>query len=193
MTPEEEALTRVVRLLETLAVPYMVTGSVASSHHGRPRTTHDVDIVIDPSSEALKRLVAGLAEAGFYVDERAAQDALRRRRQFNVIETHTAAKIDLIVRKERPFSREEMGRRRAVELSSGLRVDLASPEDTVLSKLEWARKGGGSVKQLADVAGVLEVSGPSLDRAYVERWARMLGVFDLWRRVAGRPRRPRNS
>ena len=31
----------------------MVTGSVASSYHGRPRSTHDADIVIDPNREQL--------------------------------------------------------------------------------------------------------------------------------------------
>ena len=74
-------------------------------------------------------------------------------------------------------------RRRPADLAGGLGVFLATPEDTILSKLEWARKGGGSQRQLADVAGVLEVWGASLDRGYVERWAAELGVTDLWRRL----------
>lgn len=65
MSPEEEALVRVVRALETEAIPYMVTGSIASSYHGRPRSTHDADIVIDPAPEPLVRLVRRLAAAGF--------------------------------------------------------------------------------------------------------------------------------
>jgi len=182
VTPEEEALVRVVRALEIEAIPYMVTGSVASSYHGRPRSTHDADIVIDPAAEQLTRLVRRLAAAGFYVDDAQAQDALRRRRQFNVIETQSACKIDLIVRKERPFSREELQRREMADLSPGLRVALASAEDTILSKLEWARKAGGSEKQIADAVGVLEVN-PKLDRAYIERWARELGIMDLWQEI----------
>lgn len=186
MTPEEEALAALVRRLEELAIPYMVTGSVASSHHGRPRTTHDIDIVIDPTPSTLVPLVEGLASAGFYVDADRARDALRRRRLFNVIHDRTAVKIDLIIRKDRPFSAEELRRRRTAELGTDLRCALASPEDTVLSKLEWARKGGGSQKQLADVAGVLEIQGERLDVAYVERWARELGLLELWRRVSQR-------
>jgi hypothetical protein len=185
MTPEEASLTRVVGLLDSLAIPYMVTGSMASSHHGRPRTTHDIDLVIDPEPTALDRLVAGLAGAGFFVQEEVARQALRSRRQFNAIEIQSATKIDLIIRKDRPFSREELSRRRAATVAEGLRVTLASPEDTVLAKLEWAKKAGGSERQLADVAGVLEVCGPSLDRGYIERWAVELGVLDLWRRMAG--------
>ncbi len=187
MTPEGEALSRVVRILEESAIPYMVTGSMASSHHGRPRTTQDIDLVIDPDPAALARLVAGLSGAGFYVDEETARQALRRRRQFNAVEMGTAAKIDFIIRKDRPFSREELSRRRDATVADGVRVALASPEDTVLAKLEWARKGGGSAKQLADVAGVLEVCGQALDRGYVERWAVELGVLDLWRRMAHPP------
>jgi hypothetical protein len=184
VSPEEEALLLVVRALETKAIPYMVSGSVASSYHGRPRSTHDADLVIDPAAE---QLVRRLAAAGFYVDETQARDALRRRRQFNIIETRSACKIDLIVRKERPFSREELQRREMAELSPGVPVALASAEDTILSKLEWARKAGGSEKQIADAVGVLEVN-PKLDRTYIERWARELGILDLWQEIAsGRP------
>ncbi len=182
MSPEEAALVRVVRALESEAIPYMVTGSVASSYHGRPRSTHDADVVIDPAPEPLARLVRRLAAAGFYVDEAQAQGALRRRRQFNVIETQSACKIDLIVRKERPFSREELQRRQMAELSPGMPVALASAEDIILSKLEWARKAGGSEKQMSDAAGVLEVN-PNLDRVYIERWARELGIMDLWQEL----------
>lgn len=185
MTPEEEALGLVVRRLEALDIPYMVAGSVASSHHGRPRTTQDVDVVIDPGPEALTQLVSDLAAAGFYVDAVTAREALRRRRQFNAIEMRTAAKIDLIVRKDRGFSVEELRRRLPVDLAGCHGVYLATPEDTILSKLEWAKKGGGSQKQLADVSGIIEVCGATLDRDYIERWAAELSVTDLWRRLAG--------
>lgn len=182
MTSETEVLANVVRHLERLGIPYMVTGSFASSVHGKPRTTHDADIVIDPTVEALDQLVAGLAASGFYVDRAVAADALRTRRQFNVIETTTAFKVDLIVRKDRPFSREELARRCRSDLA-GVSAALATPEDTVLSKLEWAKKAGGSERQIEDARGVVEVRGADLDREYVERWAVELGVLDLWRRI----------
>ena len=164
MNPDEQALAGVIRALDLLAIPYMVTGSVASSYHGRPRATHDADIVIDPAPDQLERLVLGLAAAGFYVDQETARDALRRRLQFNVIETGSACKIDLIICKQRPFSREELARRRPAQLPLGVAA-MATPEDTILSKLEWSRKAGGSEKQIGDAAaGVLELN-PQLDRA----------------------------
>jgi hypothetical protein len=70
---------------------------------------------------------------------------------------------------------------------AGVDVWVASAEDVVVSKLVWAR-GGGSERQLRDVAGVVAVQGDALDRAYIETWAKRLGVDDLWRAVlAGLP------
>jgi hypothetical protein len=183
VTPEEEALAKVVAMLESADVSYMVAGSLASSHHGRPRTTHDADLVIDPSAASLELLVTSLAAGGFYVDPARARDALRLRRQFNAIDGESAYKFDLIIRKLRPFSEEEFRRRLRAELLAGRRVALATAEDTIVSKLEWARKAGESEKQLLDAAGVVEVKR-DLDRTYIQRWARELGVLDLWERVA---------
>ena len=185
MTPEEAALATVVGVLEDLGVAYMVTGSVAASYHGRPRATHDTDIVIDPTAAQLAALVQRLSAAKFYVDSAAANAALRERRTFNAIETDHACKIDLIVRRDRAFSREEFARRQLVELSPGQTVSMVTPEDAVLSKLEWARRAGDSERQIADAAGVLAVN-PSLDYTYIDRWAEELAVSDLWSRISGR-------
>lgn len=184
MTVEEEVIARVVRHLDALGIPYMITGSVASSFHGKPRTTHDADIVIDPDREGLERLVHELSAADFYADPKSAREALRRRRQFNVIDTASAFKLDLIIRKDRPFSHAEFARRQRADLPEAKQVALATPEDTILSKLEWAKKGGGSERQLADVRGILDVGGEDLDREYIERWAKDLAVLELWHRVA---------
>ena len=169
--------------LERLSVPYMVTGSIAASYHGRPRATHDADVVIDPSPRQTEDLVAALEAAGFYVDADGARQAVRDRSQFNVIETARATKVDLIVRKARPFSIEEFGRRQRLELPFAHDVAVVTPEDAILSKLEWARRSADSERQIRDAAGVVELS-PTIDRAYVQRWARELGVSDLWERIA---------
>jgi hypothetical protein len=183
MTPEEEVLGRVVALLERLSIPYMVTGSIATSFHGRPRATHDADVVIDPTPEQLDVLVVELDAARFYVDADGARVALRECLQFNVIEMLRAVKVDLIIRKRRPFSEEEFKRRQRVDLSFGRPVDMVTPEDAIVSKLEWARRSGDSERQLRDAAGVLELN-PAVDKHYIARWAEDLGVTDLWRRIA---------
>ena len=118
---------------------------------------------------------------GFYVDVARAQDAETRRGQFNVIDAATGWKADLIVQKARPFSVMEFSRRQPAHLL-GMEVFVASPEDVVLSKLEWALRGG-SERQLEDAAAVLGVQGDRLDAAYIEHWAERLGVGELWRRM----------
>ena len=128
MTPEEDALRRVVQLLDRHQIPYMVTGSVASSFHGRPRSTHDTDIVIDPIGPRLDAFVADLASIGFYVDPAGARRALAERRQFNAIEMQSACKIDLIIKKARPFSREEFERRQRVDLAFAPDIAVATAE-----------------------------------------------------------------
>lgn len=174
-----ELLASIIGCLERARIPYMVTGSLASSYHGEPRATRDVDLVVDPEPEALAKLVDDLQSAGFYVDRDVALDALARRSQFNAIGPD-ASKVDFIIRRDRPFSREEFERRQPADLL-GTAGYVTTAEDLVLAKLEWAA-ASGSDRQLADVAGILAIAGP-LDTAYVDRWAGVLGVDQAWRRL----------
>lgn len=177
-------LTRLAGKLTAARVPHMVVGSFASSFHGVPRSSQDLDLVIDPELASLRGFLADLPRAEYYADEDAALDALRRREQFNVVDMATAWKADLIVRKARPFSLEEMRRRREVDLFDA-RIFVASAEDTLISKLEWAKRGGGSELQLRDASGILQLRGAELDRPYIERWVAELGLEDLWLRAQG--------
>jgi hypothetical protein len=175
-------LARLSAHLTSAGVPHMVVGSFASSFHGIPRGSQDLDLVIDPDRESLGRFLSGLPAADYYADADAAIDAFKRRGQFNVIDMATAWKADLIVRKARPFSIEEM-RRRSVGQLLGTAVAVASAEDTVIAKLEWARSGGGSDLQVRDAAGIVQVRGDALDMAHVERWVSALGLDEIWQRV----------
>jgi hypothetical protein len=176
-----ELIATAVAVLDRAGIPYMVTGSVASAYHGEPRMTRDLDIVIDPDPKALERLVVGLGKAGLYVDAQAARGALQARTQFNAIDP-AGAKIDFIVRRERPFSVEEFRRRRRADLL-GTPGYLATAEDVIVAKLEWAA-GTDSERQRRDVAGMLNVSGEAIDRAYVERWVATLGLQAIWASLA---------
>jgi len=176
-------LARLSTKLAAAGIRHMVVGSFASSFHGVPRSSQDLDLVIDPDAASLRRFLASLPAAEYYADVDTALDAFRRRGQFNVIDTATAWKADLIVRKARPFSIEEMQRPIEGDLL-GARVFVASAEDTVISKLEWAQLGGGSELQLRDAAGILTLQGRAkLDVAYIEHWVRELGLEESWGRV----------
>ena len=181
-----ELVAATVGQLDRAGVDYMITGSIASSYHGEPRATRDLDIVIDPDPGGINRLVAELEGAGLYVDMAAALAALEDRTQFNAIDATTGWKVDFLVRKNRPFSREEFGRRSRANLLGTL-AWIASPEDTIVAKLEWAASSS-SDRQLSDVAAMLDIGEKSLDFAYIERWVAGLGLHAVWSRA--RPSRP---
>jgi len=171
----------VVTALEAAGIPFMLTGSFAAAYHGAARATMDIDLVIEPTGDQLARLVDLLGGPGIYVSADAAQDALTRESMFNVVDATTGWKADLIVRKDRPFSRAEFERRQRAEIA-GVEVFVASAEDTIVAKLEWAR-AGESERQLRDVVGILEVSGERLDRGYITRWVSELDLVALWNRA----------
>jgi hypothetical protein len=179
-----ELLAGIGERLEAAGIPYMVTGSVASSFHGEPRATRDLDIVVDPTASSLDAFIVSLTPDQFYVDSEAARTALVERSQFNVIEIASGWKVDLLIRKNRPFSIEELARRQPADVLGGPTF-VASAEDVVIAKLEWA-KAGESERQLRDVAAILAVSGDGLDYPYIERWVSALGLQQPWSEVISR-------
>jgi len=182
MSGARETLGRIVAALDAAGALYMVVGSFASTLHGRPRTTQDIDLVVDASPSELERLLESLPHTEWYVDLDAAREALRLRSRFNIIDLQSGWKADVICLRDGAFAKTEFSRRIATELL-GVRVFVATAEDTLLAKLVWARESG-SERQMEDAAGIFEAVGEALDRAYVDRWAGELKVGDLWRRVS---------
>jgi hypothetical protein len=178
-----EVLTRVRDALVDAGVPYMLTGSFASAAHGAPRATQDIDVIIAPTRQQLRALIARFPKSEYYVSEEAADEALTRSGQFNVIDLASGWKVDFIMKRPRPFSETEFERRSTIVLS-GIELDVASPEDIVIAKMEWA-KLGGSGRQLEDAASVVRVQQDRLDAAYIERWVALLGLEDQWKLVKG--------
>jgi len=176
MISQQEFLERLTKLLDEAGIPYMVAGSVGSSLHGHPRATQDTDVVIDPTEDQLGFFIALLGES-YYVSRDAAFDALRRRAMFNIIDLGGGWKADLIIRKDRPFSRCEFGRRHQIDVM-GRKLSVAAPEDIILSKLEWM-KGRESDIQYSAALGVAVAQWGKLDLEYLHKWAGELDVEDM--------------
>ncbi len=181
-----EVLRRITATLENSGIAYMLTGSFASAHYGVPRSTQDIDLVIEATAAQLRTFVQSLPGDEYYSDLDAALEAQRKESLFNVIDLATGWKIDLIFRKSRGFSQEEFSRRRVVNLQ-GLRLFVASAEDIIVAKLEWA-KLAKSDRQIEDVSAILRLRWEALDRPYLDRWIAELQLKEHWgvaRRAAG--------
>jgi hypothetical protein len=181
MLNQIEVLLRVAGLLEEMRIPYLVVGSVASSLQGFSRATADVDIVADLRPEHVAPLFAVLKDE-YYVDDQAMRRAISLRRMFKLIHLDTLIKIDIYVPKDDEFGRQQFRRVRRETLLPGEAggAYISAPEDTVLAKLQWHRRGGEvSERQLSDVLGVLKVQRERLDLEYLREWAERLGVLDL--------------
>ena len=180
------AVLPVIDAFERLGVPYYVGGSLASSAHGIARATFDADLVADLHAQHVDRLVDAL-HADYYIDAAMIRDALSRRSCFNLIHLATSFKVDVFVLKGRAYDRAALARKEKRSIapdSPEIEVFLASPEDTVLAKLEWYRLGDEvSERQWRDVLGIFKSQRGHLDGDYMKKWAAELKVADLLERV----------
>lgn len=170
--------------LDGAGIPYFVTGSFASSAHGIPRSTNDIDIVIAPSPQQLDSLLKQFPETDFATDRDDALQALSRRSLFNVVDYATMWKIDFIIRQPTPFDASRFARRGIVDIA-GVMLYTASAEDILIAKLWWAKLGESEL-QIRDAAGIIQVQSENLDLGYVNRWVATLELEDQW--VAARKR-----
>jgi hypothetical protein len=173
-----QVLERITKALDQAEIAYMLSGSIASAYYGTPRSTRDIDIVISATPPQLRSFLERLPAAEYYADLDTALEALQRRSMFNIIDLLTGWKIDMVIRKQRHFSQEEFGRRQLVDLQN-VPVNIASAEDVVISKLEWA-KSAKSGRQIEDVAGILRLRWNSLDQSYLGTWIRELELTHEW-------------
>ena len=179
------ALGPVKSAFESLKIAYFVGGSVASSYHGATRSTMDVDLVAQISQPNIDPFLAQISK-DYYASKPAMQDAIDRKSCFNLIHHTTSFKVDIFVSRGRLFDVNSMARAQPGEigLESKLLVPLASPEDTIVSKLEWYRLGDeASQRQWEDVTRVLKLLGDQVDTDYINDAAKEVGVSDLWKRL----------
>ncbi len=138
-------------VLEQAGIPYFVTGSFASSAHGVPRSTNDIDVVIAPTPDQLHVLLEQFPSENFAKDEGDAFNALAHHSSFQVIDYVTMWKVDFMIHQETPFDHSRFARRQVVDIA-GVRLQTASAEDILLTKLWWA-KVGESERQLNERLG----------------------------------------
>jgi len=115
MSTQSEILLFIIDQLERLDIRYMLVGSFASNYWGRPRFTHDADMIVEiPVSKAAS--LASALEADFYAPEFVIEEAIAKRSHFNVIHLEQSFKVDFWVRRDEPYAREDFQRRRRVTM-----------------------------------------------------------------------------
>ena len=169
-------------MLSALGVEYMLTGSLASSFQGEPRSTHDIDLVVVLTERDIPALARAFPEPDYFLSEDAIRDAIRHHSMFNLLSLNDGEKVDFWLLTNEPFDLSRF-RRKTVETIQGMALAVSSPEDTILVKLRWAEMSGGSEKQMNDALRVYELQRPVLDLTYLNDWASRLGVESLWRRL----------
>jgi hypothetical protein len=184
---QQELLKRVVVALRDAGIRYMLTGSVVSSLQGEPRSSHDLDLVVEMRPGDVAAVAAAFADPHLFLDTDAATAALQRSGMFQLIDTATGDKVDFWPLTDEPFDRSRFGRRVTFEVW-GVPMQVSAPEDTILMKLKWAADLGGSEKQQLDALRVYEVQGGTLDQDYLAAWAARLGISDALARVGAEAR-----
>jgi hypothetical protein len=171
----------VTRILSEMGIRFFVSGSIASSMYGEPRSTNDIDLVADISEGDTEAIVKAFS-ADYYVDEDDVRNAINRTSSFNIVHSESIQKVDIFVVGRDPHTRKELDRVHSVSLEDGRSIPLASREDLILQKLVWFDKGNRiSDRQWRDVLGLLKGADP--DVTYMNDWARHFGISKLLTRA----------
>jgi hypothetical protein len=178
MQNELDIVRDVSHRLNSAAIGYMLTGSMAMNYYAQPRMTRDIDIVIALQREDAARMVA-LFSPDYYVSREAVDSSIARQSMFNLIHNESIIKVDCIVRKQTEYRLNEFSRRQRIKIQD-FETWIASKEDLILSKLAWA-KDSHSELQLRDVKNLVSTG---CDRAYIEHWTKALDLVNLWQEIA---------
>lgn len=172
---QEDLLVKVTAKLHRLKIPYMITGGIAVIFYGRPRLTHDFDLVVTIKPGQIPSLMKAFQDE-FYISQEAIQDALDRQNMFNMIHFDSGIKVDFWIIQASEFDRKRFERKQKHSYG-GKEIYFSSPEDIILKKILWFKESEIQ-KHLEDAFGILEIQ-QSLDFDYLKMWADKLGIQGL--------------
>ena len=182
MLQPELLIKHVIQILRDARIEYMVTGSIASSLQGEPRSTHDVDLVVALQKSAAGKLIEAFPPPDFYLSENSILDAIDNQSMFNLIDVKGGDKVDFWILTDEPFDQSRFSRKYVEEVMD-IRMQVSTPEDTILAKLRWAQLSGGSERQFGDALRVYEVQFEKLDGDYLDNWTKVLNIESIWKRL----------
>lgn len=180
---QKEFFTEVLKILERLHIPYMISGSVGSMLYGEPRMTNDIDVVVEMKEEKVEDLLNQFDEEQYYFPSiEFVKESIKRKSQFNIIHLGSGSKVDIIFKKSTEFAEIEFSRKRQMPFTEDFNAFTASPEDIIISKMAFYHLSG-SEKHIKDIASVLIISGDQIDHKYLGDWISRMGYQDIWDKV----------
>jgi hypothetical protein len=182
---QSDLLEHLTRTFETLGIPYLITGSMATIAYGEPRFTNDIDVVARISAQQISAVCAAFPEPDYYCSFQAVEQAVRHSSQFNILHPGSGLKIDVMLATDSAFDRSRLSRGIRLPAGPNFEVTFAAPEDVILKKLEYYRLGG-SEKHLRDILGVLKIQSSRIDQGYLVKWVAWLGLQAEWRLIEER-------
>ncbi len=175
MTSDELA-GRVMDALNASGIPYMTVGSFSTNLYGIYRSTRDADFVIQASAADVSELARRLGPPFRLERQLSFETITGTTRYILAVEDHPF-KVELFLLSDEPHDQERFRRRLLVDLA-GRQVYFPTPEDVIITKLHWSRRGRRR-KDLDDVQNVIGVQAKNLDWAYIEHWCDQHGTRDL--------------
>ncbi|WXG44653.1 MAG: hypothetical protein WED04_11570 [Promethearchaeati archaeon SRVP18_Atabeyarchaeia-1] len=171
-----ETVKAALRALNAANAEYVVVGGLAAIFYGRPRTTSDVDIIIDFAKTDHLRVADSLKREGFEVTLREIQQAISERNHFTVFDRESPYRLD-IQGVYKALDEASLNGRRKRDLF-GEQAWIESPEDLVVAKLVY-----GSQQDLEDSLAVLIRQKSSLNIDYLKNRAAESRVKDKLRKL----------
>ncbi|RLI47221.1 hypothetical protein DRO69_01200 [Candidatus Bathyarchaeota archaeon] len=154
--------------LNKVRIKYFFTGAFAVNYYGRPRTSMDVDVMVERNKEKLNKLVEALKRKGFDVIKRDVDIAFKESSHFSVFSKDSPYYFDFKIVPE--TERHVFERIKSVVIYNK-RTFLSSPEDLIINKLVF-----GSVEDIKDVKSIINRRREKLDYDYLFELAKVKGV-----------------
>lgn len=182
MENELDVLKDVCQKLDSANVAYMLTGSFASNFYAIPRMTRDIDIVIEIQMKDINKIVK-IFQNDFYIERNDICEAVQNANMFNIIHNGLSLKIDFIIRKEHEYRLVEFQRKKRI-LIDDTPIWIVSPEDLIISKLDWGKESFSEM-QIKDVKNLLS-SVQNIDIDYMVDWIHKLNLTQIYDKVKQR-------
>lgn len=178
-----DAAGEIAGIFEALGVPFMIGGSLACTAWSVPRFTANADVVAALEEHHVAPLLGAL-ENRWYADEAEIRDAITRRASFPLVRHRGMVEADVFVPPDEGLHQSKWSRVRHTDLDCDRELPITSPEDILLQKLDWYRRGGeSSAQQWLDVTTLLRIQKEHLDHAYLDGWAERMELSELLARA----------